>query len=206
MRSFAGFEHILDELTNPENIENFKGFYVDIGAHDGLTGNNTKFFEEKEWEGICIEPHPIVFEQLKANRKCRVENIAIWNKDTEVDFLAVSGYAEMLSGIVESYDPRHKARVDREIAQMGGSSVLVKVKAMKFDSLKLPTKIDFLSIDTEGSELQILDNVDFNKYDIRVVCIENNFMDPAYEKFFNDRGFTLHSTHLACDQIYTKNK
>lgn len=206
MRSFAGIEHIIDELTNPSRIENFKGFYLDIGAHDGLSGNNTKYFEEKGWEGICIEPHPLVFEQLKVNRTCRVECIAIWKEDTEVDFLAVSGYAEMLSGIIESYDPRHRARIEREIIHMGGSSQVVKVKALKFDSLLLPIKIDFLSIDTEGSELHILENVDFDKYDINVVCIENNFMDPVYEKFFNDRGYTLHSTHLACDQIYTKNK
>jgi FkbM family methyltransferase len=204
MRSFAGIENIIEELTNPHKIENFKGFYVDIGAHDGLSGNNTKYFEEQGWEGICIEPHPLVFENLKKNRTCRVENVAIWKEDTEVDFLAVSGYAEMLSGIVESYDTRHRARIEREIIQMGGYSSMVKVKALKFDTLKLPTKIDFLSIDTEGSELHILENVDFNKYDIRVVCIENNFMDPAYEQFFKDRGFTLHSTHLACDQIYTK--
>lgn len=204
MTSFAGFENILEKLTNPTDIENFKGFYLDIGAHDGVSGNNTKYFEEKGWEGVCIEPHPLVFEQLKVNRTCRVENVAIWKEDTEVDFLAVSGYAEMLSGIVESYDPRHRARVEREILQMGGFSALVKVKALRFDSLKLPTKIDFLSIDTEGSELHILENVDFSKYDIRVICIENNFMDPAYEQFFKERGYYLHSTHLACDQIYVK--
>ena len=110
----------------------------------------------------------------------------------------------MLSGIVESYDPRQRARVEREIVSMGGSSELVKVKALKFDSLGLPSKIDFLSVDTEGSELHILDNVDFSRYDIRVICVENNFMDPLYEKFFNDRGYVLHSTHLNCDQIYVK--
>ena len=45
MRSFAGIESIIEELANPGKIENFKGFYVDIGAHDGLSGNNTKYFE-----------------------------------------------------------------------------------------------------------------------------------------------------------------
>lgn len=198
-RSFGGIESIIQVLCDTS-----KGFFVDIGAHDGLSGNNTKYFEEIHWDGICIEPHPKVFKNLAANRTCRVENVAIWKEDTEIDFLAVSGYPEMLSGIVESYDPRHRARVEREIVSMGGSSELVKVKALKFDSLGLPSKIDFLSVDTEGSELHILDNVDFSRYDIRVICVENNFMDPLYEKFFNDRGYVLHSTHLNCDQIYVK--
>jgi FkbM family methyltransferase len=199
MRSFAGFENLIDSLLDTE-----KGFFLDIGAHDGLSGNNTKYFEEKGWEGVCVEPHPKVFEKLKNNRTCRVVNAAIWNEDTEVDFLAVDGYAEMLSGIVESYDPRHRDRVEREISTMGGSSELIKIKALKFESLDLPYNIDFLSIDTEGSELKILEMVDFTKYHFKVICIENNFMDPFYETFFSERGYVLHSTHLACDQIYIK--
>jgi hypothetical protein len=45
--------------------ENKKGFFVDIGAHDGITGNNTKFFEEIGWSGVCVEPLPFIFEKLK---------------------------------------------------------------------------------------------------------------------------------------------
>jgi FkbM family methyltransferase len=201
MRSFGNIEPIIEKLCDTS-----EGFYVDIGSHDGLDGNNTKYFEEKGWEGVCIEPHPIVFEKLKVNRKCQVENCAIWKEDTEVDFLAVSGYSEMLSGIIESYDPRHVDRINREISAMGGHAKKIKIPARRFDSIIKNNHINFLSIDTEGSEIEILKNVDFEKFQIDVICIENNFNDPSFEKFFNERGYHLHSTHLGCDQIYAKRK
>jgi FkbM family methyltransferase len=199
MYSFTKIEHIIENLCNVD-----KGYFVDIGAHDGISGSNSKYFEEKGWDGICIEPHPDVFKLLKKNRVCSLSNAAVWKEDTEVDFLAVSGYPEMLSGIVESYDPQHSARIDREIEQMGGSSRLVKIPAMRFDTLVDRTHIDFLSIDTEGSELEILKNIDFDKYNIRVICIENNFNDPIFVEFFLERGYTYHSYHLMCDQIFYK--
>lgn len=200
MSSFGNIEPIIEELVGKE-----KGYFVDIGAHDGISGNNTIYFEKKGWEGVCIEPHPKVFPLLQRSRNCQLENCAVWQSDTDVMFLAVTGYAEMLSGIMESYDPRHYQRIQREVAGMGGSTELVKIPARKFSSIVTQKDIDFLSIDTEGSEMNILRNVDFNEYDIRVICIENNFMDPAYEEFFRERGYTLHSTHLGCDQIYVKN-
>ncbi len=200
MPSFTNIEHIVENLCNTD-----KGFFVDIGAHDGITGNNTKYFEDKGWSGICIEPIPSVFEQLKINRTCQVDDCAIWKSTGTTDFLALTGYTEMLSGIMSDYDPRHFQRVQRELHQHGGTKTLIKVKTKKFsDILQEGTTIDFLSIDTEGSEMSILNNIDFSKYNIKVVCIENNFMDPEFEKFFESRGFYLHSTHMACDQIYTR--
>ena len=196
--SFAGFEPMIESLCGVK-----KGFFVDIGAHDGLEG---KYFEDCGWEGVCIEPHPDLVPVLKANRKCRVEDCALWSEDTTVSFRALTGYTEMLSGIVESYDYRHSMRIERELDAMGGTSRIVQIPARRFDSIIKETKIDYLSIDTEGSELQILSNIDFNKYDITVICVENNFLDPAYEEFFKERGYKLHSTHLACDQIYVKIK
>ncbi len=199
MYSFTKIEHIIENLCNVD-----KGYFVDIGAHDGITGSNSKYFEEKGWDGICIEPHPDVFEKLKRNRKCEISNAAVWKEDTEVDFLAVSGYPEMLSGIVESYDPRHLERVNSEISKMGGSSKLIKIPALKFESLVKNTRIDFLSIDTEGSELEILKNVDFEKYDIRTICIENNFNDPVFLDFFIKRGYIYNYFNSMCDQIFYK--
>jgi FkbM family methyltransferase len=190
---------ILDLCSNKTD-----GFFVDIGAHDGIVGNNTKLLEELGWSGICIEPHPRVFESLKKNRKCRVSNFAIWEVDTVVDFLALSGYPEMLSGILQSYDPRHAHRVKSELEHYGGESVIVKVEAKKFETIVKEAKIDFLSIDTEGSEMNILQQIDFSKYDIRLICVENAFGDPEFKKFFSERGYKLFQTYLACDQLYYK--
>src|SRR5205809_1665087 len=75
------------------------GFFVDIGAHDGINFSNSNFFEvNRAFKGLCIEPNPKVFSQLKKNRKCDVLNVCIAATVGTVKFLAIEGYSEMLSG------------------------------------------------------------------------------------------------------------
>lgn len=197
--------------TNPEleqkihELFNFKteGFFVDIGAHNGVSLSNTKFLEDLGWDGICIEPHPNVFKQLVDNRKCKKVNCALWNEDTKVNFLSLSGYTEMLSGIYESYDTRHYNRILNELNTYGGNSEMIEIDAMKFESVVDKKNIDFLSIDTEGSELQILERINFNEYDIKVICIENNFFDENFNEFFKERGYEYY-TNVFIDYLYVK--
>jgi FkbM family methyltransferase len=197
--------------ANPElerkihEVFNFKpnGFFVDIGAHDGVSLSNTKFLEEMGWDGICIEPHPNVFKKLIENRKCKSINCAIWNEDTTVNFLSLSGYTEMLSGIYESYDPRHYQRILNELSVHGGNSEMIQINANKFESIVDNKEIDFLSIDTEGSELQILSQIDFDKFNIKAICVENNFFEEKFDDFFKSRGYELY-TKVFIDYIYIK--
>ena len=184
---------------------NFKpdGFFVDIGAYDGVSISNTKFLEDLGWDGICVEPHPNVFKKLIENRKCKKVNCAIWNENTEVNFLSLSGYTEMLSGIYESYDSRHHQRVLNELQLYGGNSELIKINANTFDTLVDITNIDFLSIDTEGSELQILEQINFEKFDIKLICVENNFHEKKFDDFFNKKGYELYS-RINIDYLYAK--
>ncbi len=197
--------------TNPElekeihGLFNNKteGFFVDIGAHNGLSLSNTKFLEEIGWDGICIEPHPNVYSQLIQNRNCKCVNCAVWNEDTQIDFLSLTGYTEMLSGIIESYDSRHYRRIQSELSSYGGQSEIIKIDAKKFESIVEKTEIDFLSIDTEGSELQILERIDFEKYKIDVICIENNFFEDKFHQFMNSRGYNFHK-NVYIDFLYVR--
>ena len=66
------------------------------------------------------------------------------------------------------------------------------------------TNIDFLSIDTEGSELAILKTLDFNKYNIDVITIEDNYKDEELMKFFTSRNYTF-VKQIECDKIFRKN-
>ena len=197
--------------TNPELekklLEIFdnktKGFFVDIGAHDGVTINNTKFLEDLGWSGVCIEPNPIVFEKLIENRNCDCVNCAVWNEDTVVNYLSISGYSEMLSGIYESYDQRHYNRIQRELMQYGGKSEILKIEAKKFSSIVKEKNIDLISIDTEGSELQILDEIDFNEFNVKVICVENNFFEKKFDDFMDSKGYRFY-TKVFIDYIYIK--
>jgi hypothetical protein len=76
------------------------GFYIDIGANDGLIGSNTYIFEQIGWKGICIEPQPDIFKHcLKRFRRCDCYNVAISSQSKEsVDFFQAHG-ANALSGL-----------------------------------------------------------------------------------------------------------
>jgi len=181
------------------------GFFVDIGAHDGISINNTKMLEDLGWDGICIEPHPKVFQRLVQNRTCKTVNCAVWDHNTKVKFLALTGPTEMLSGIQESYDPKHYQRIQFELRRDGGTSEIIEIDALKFESIVMNKKIDFMSIDTEGSELQILKQINFENYDIELICVENNFFEHKFEEFFLTKGYHLHC-NIGIDFFFKKNR
>jgi len=174
-RSQSGQDKILHEQVFGDH----KGVFCDVGAHDGLSFSNTAFFElELGWTGICMEPHPEVFEQLVGNRRCVCLNEAAYHREGVVPFLVNEGFTEMLSGIAEAYDPRHRERIALEQQLKGGQGHLIQVPARRlqsvFDQLKLTT-IDYLSIDTEGSEWQVIQGIDFDRVRIHVIGFEVNY-------------------------------
>src|SRR5579872_770277 len=114
------------------------GVFVDIGAHDGVFLSNTYFFEkEMGWKGICIEPIPEVFEQLKANRSAVCVQGCISDQTGDKEFLRISGPVpvEMLSGLIDKYDPRHLDRLRREILIEGGAADIIDVKCYLLNDL-----------------------------------------------------------------------
>jgi len=160
-----------------------EGFFLDIGAHDGLSFSNTFFFEkERGWSGICIEPNPDVFQKLMQNRQSLNYNVCISDKEGSVIFRKIDGYSEMLSGILEFMDQKHLDRINNECIKFGGTFEDIKIESkniktvLDINNLK---KIDYLSIDTEGAECDIIKSIDFDKFNIEFMTVENN--DSSYE-------------------------
>ena len=186
-----------------------KGFFVDIGAHDGVSFSNSNFFEEnRKFSGLCIEPNPKVFTQLKKNRKCDVLNICVADKVGIVKFLAIEGYPEMLSGIINHYHPKHLERIDSYIAEYGGAKEEIEVNCMPLQNIdSLCNKvIDFISIDTEGNELSILKSIDFSKIKITCFTIENYYDNNEIKEILNRNNY-IRVYRLGDDDIYLlKNK
>lgn len=180
------------------------GFFVDIGANDGIHISNTCFLEKKlGWRGVAVEPIPRVFEKLCKNRSCRVVNACVSDQDGEVAFLELDGAAEMLSGIIDKYDKRHLARIEREQRASGGGRREILVPSLTFGTLCDRfgiTAIDYLNIDTEGTEFDIIRSIDFTRIRINALTVENNYIDSRTNKFLNRHGFKLIA--LAGDEIY----
>jgi FkbM family methyltransferase len=185
------------------------GFFVDIGAHDGVTFSNSLHFERLGWKGICIEPNPEVFKQLRERRSCECLNTCVSEVSGEVEFNMVVAVAEgdftnMLSGIHNKYDKRHMRRFEREVAETGGRLERVKVPSRRFNEcVPAGTRIDFVSIDTEGAELAVLQSIDFDAVDIQCFVIENNYGDASILDFMKARGYSLKTT-LKVDQVYVR--
>lgn len=168
-----------------ENI--FKGYkfgiFMDIGAHDGISINNTLYFEKNKWNGYNVEPIEEVYNNLVINRpNCININCAVSDTDSVSNFIYNKGYTEMISGLEKDYDNRHFNRLSNELNSMGGSSEIIKVTTKKLSTLCLLHNIkyiNYLSIDVEGAEFSVIKSIDFSKVFIDVIGFENNYEDKS---------------------------
>lgn len=195
-----------DRFVNENFFKNVRnGIFVDIGAYDGVTINNTYFFEkELGWTGICVEPIPSAFKSLRKNRKCHLVEGCVTNWSGDGTFFMITGVCQMLSGLVNKYDPRHVERIHREIALYGGKAEFINVKCYLLNDLLQQygiTHVNFLSLDTEGGEFDILTSIDFDRFQIDVITVEDNFQDQRFIPFLEGKGFQYVTT-LEMDMIF----
>ena len=196
-----------DRFLNENLFKNKKnGVFVDIGAHDGVSCSNSYFYEkELGWNGLCIEPIPELFNQLDKVRDCHKIMGCAWNENTTKTFRYVKGI-EMLSGILDTYDDAHIKRIDDECDAEQKQYEDIEMKC--YDVNELLEKynlynIDMFSIDTEGSEYEILKNIDFKKFNIRVVLVENNYNNQNLVELMVKNGYVL-AAKLNIDDVYLK--
>lgn len=120
------------------------GYFVDIGAHDGVVHSNTYALERAGWTGVCVEPDPGPFIELNQNRSCLTSGVAISDHDGDV------------------------------IIRPAGQSVPCRTLVNLLTIVNAPPVIDFLSIDVEGHELEVLAGMDFDRRHVRLITIEHN--------------------------------
>jgi FkbM family methyltransferase len=182
------------------------GVFVDIGAHDGISFSNTYVLERSMgWTGLAIEPMPDVCDRLERNRRCLKVRGCIGGFNGTAAFLRISGYSEMLSGLVDQYDPRHLERIRHEVSAHGGTLEEIQVPCFRLDALLAEhglRAVDYLSLDVEGAEYEILKNIDFAKIDVRLWGIENNYRDPRIPKLMGENGYDL--VAIVGDELYLK--
>lgn len=208
-----------DELLEQFIFKGFKnGFFIDVGAHDGVSLNNTLYFEKQNnWNGINIEPIPSVFKKLTDNRKnCTNLNCAISLQNGTADFLLNTGYTEMLSGLKENYDSRHLNRLTHENEQYSAHTEIVKVPTRTLESICDEhdiKRIHYLSIDVEGAEFDVIRSINFDKIFIDVIEFESNYPDTSIPivKYLEEKHYVLLSTQcidifmIHTDSIFYKN-
>ena len=188
-----------DKYLEEKVFKGYKnGFFMDVGAHDGKSLNNTLFFEENNgWTGINIEPIKKVYDTLTVIRpNCININCAVCNNDGETEFLCNTGRTEMISEIKNTFDSRHMKRLQRENKQYGSTTEIIKVKTKKLETIcnsHNVSHINYLSIDVEGAEFEVIKSINFDKVFIDVIGFENNYNDSSIPivNYLKDKNFEV---------------
>ena len=173
-------------LKNKEN-----GFFVEFGACDGVHLSHTYLLEKKlNWKGILSEPAKIWHEELKRNRNCKI------NIDCISPFSGEKvGFSETIRPELSTINTHLKNDLhsSRRIVNLN-----YEVNTLSLNDLlslnDAPTEIDLISIDTEGTELEIIEQFDFDRYQTKIIIIEHNYdktRKVRLKKIFENQNFKL---------------
>ncbi|MDQ7947727.1 MAG: FkbM family methyltransferase [Pedobacter sp.] len=176
-----------------EQKKGYKGFYVDVGAHHPVRFSNTRYFYKRGWRGINIEPTPAAIKAFHLFRKGDINlNIGIGPEKATLTFYcfnepALNSFSKEVSERIDQDGSKYKIIEKLDIAIMPLSEVLDR-------HLPANTKIDFMSIDVEGLDFQVLLSNDWNKYKPDVLLVEESIdvdaiKDSPIYLFLKEKGY-----------------
>lgn len=156
-----------------QGIEN--GFFVEAGALDGLFMSNTKILEDCGWKGILIEPSKKAYNKCGQNRKCIVENCALVSPDFKDEQAYGDFFFDGEDGL-GAWSGIHKHNYG--VRAVAGAWAVTLDRVLQKHGI---TKIDFLSLDVEGYEMEALKGINFSTTDITYILVEVNLKDYSLE-------------------------
>ena len=190
------------------------GFFIDLAASDGISGNNTYALEKDYgWKGLCIEANENLFQKLNKNRKCMCLNACIDKVKQQVRFLDNRD----MSGIVD-FDTDNKPNLIEskyfKLKEIRGRKINLKeVERLQYkieikmtltldevlERFKVPKVIDFLSLDVEGAEERILSTFPFKKWKFLSMVIERP--TAGLNQLLFDNGYRFVRKSQACNNF-----
>ena len=167
-RKFNGYNDLDKQMLKLINFKN--GFFIDIGANDGVNQSTTWYYEKTlNWNGVLIEPLPHIYKELKKNRS---------NKNFFFNVAAVSkNYKKENIKIIYDKDSLTAKTDNSYINCENKKSINVQALTIKNILNRVISKdrvIDFFSLDVEGAEFEVLDGIDFNENKIKYFLIETS--------------------------------
>lgn len=164
------------------------GYFVEFGATNGLKNSNTWLLEKRlGWTGILSEPNPLWHASLSANRAAQIERRCVWSKSNDVvSFLTTNESDPELSGIADFSD-------GDQFGNVRNKGKRIEIQTISLDDLlnmyDAPPLIDYLSVDTEGSEFAILSNYSFSRK-FKLISVESNSKNEiSISKLLEDQGY-----------------
>ena len=181
-----------DILLNSILKDKKDGFYIDIGAYDPVCSSNTYFFFLRGWKGINIDANPKSIEKFNSARPNDI-NIAIGIND-------VPGELKYYKYKTETTNTISKEQME----YYGPPTSVSLVKVERLDKILdnyLPkgTNIDFMSVDAEGLDLNVLKSNNWKKYRPKVIAVESRLLNNDVDNFLNHQKYKY-----ICSTIITK--
>lgn len=163
------------------------GFFVEVGVGSGERISNTYMLEKEfDWTGILFEPNRTFHDSIKACRTAELDTRAATSKTGETlrfeEFSGAGEFSRLLGAT--SHDMSNLAATEYDVQTVSLTDAFQKAGA--------PAEIDFISIDTEGSEIDILNGINFGAQRFKVLVIEHNFhreAEEAYEDILRPHGY-----------------
>jgi FkbM family methyltransferase len=168
------------------------GFYIDIGAHDPVVGSVTNHFALSGWRGINIEPLPALFQRLVEARPNDINlNIAVSEDSGTLDLIVNKtepGLSTMTQELADGYE---RAGHHLERIQVRTRPLADIVREHCADRT-----VDFLNIDAEGHELEILRGVDLGVWQPRLILIEAGYKPETWAPILTNARYILAGSDL----------
>jgi FkbM family methyltransferase len=167
------------------------GTCIEVGANDGMNDSTTLFFEKAGWDCILVEPNPVLCKKIRSTRNARLYECAASDKRGTATLYIAEGAerAHGVSMISDEEEARHK------IGSYGFACRPVQVDTRTLDDILAELKprggIDFVSIDVEGRELEVLKGFSVERWMPVVIIIEDNtcFQDDSIRNYLKRFGY-----------------
>jgi FkbM family methyltransferase len=163
---------------------NFKrsGIFIEFGAYDGVIFSNTHLLEKQfGWTGILIDPIPSHYESMIQNRNCKLIHGAITAKHQKSVLIE-----ELPASDLSRFANKHK--IFKKVHEVKALTLQEVI-----DKNLTSNEIDFLSIDIEGEDIEILKSLDLSRYKIKAICVEHNFREGSDDiiNYMSRNGYDL---------------
>lgn len=192
MKTYAQIQQDIWVLQNL----NYKkdGFFVEFGASDGKTFSNSLLLEEDyAWNGIVCEPLIRHHKTLFNNRNCHINTQCVYPETGKILSFFDSGDKDLglLSCIQEFKADQTSYEKNFNVLSISLNDLLALYNA--------PSKIDYMSVDTEGGEYEILKSLNWDKYDVSLITVEHNWgaeRQPIFE-LLTSKGYQRFNTDVS---------
>ena len=153
-----------------------KGFYVDIGAHHPIQRNNTQLLFNRNWEGINIDVNQFSIDLFNFLRPKDLNLLtAISDQEGEVTFYYQKQFSQLNTTDKKIANEHFKGNFKERLVKCQTIHNILTHSKYK------EVKIDFLNIDVEGTELNVLKSLNFKRYKPQLICIEIHNLKKMYD-------------------------